>query len=258
MRLQGEFAETNKGWNARLIPLLDEQLGYYRPALMVLFGAVGLLLVIGVLNVASLLLARALSREKEIAVRVALGAAPRQLVTQLMAESLVLSLCGAAVGVLATIVALPVIVSLTPVEIPRLEEAGINLRMLALCLGVVGVTTVVFGLVPALLLLRSQFSTDLKTGERGSSKGARLIYSVLVAAEVAMACALLVSSALLVRTVGQMMETPTGVDAEHVLITPIQVTGHTVQAPQGAPPQQLWGMLADTHTRILEAMLFAR
>ena len=85
------FARTNKGWNARLIPLLDEELGYYRPALMVLFGAVALLLVIGVLNVATLLLTRALSREKEIAVRVALGAAPRQLVTQLMAESLVLS-----------------------------------------------------------------------------------------------------------------------------------------------------------------------
>ena len=72
----------------------------------------------------------------------------------------------------------------------------------------------IFGLVPALLLLRTQFTTDLKAGERGSSKGARRIYSVLVAAEVAMACALLVSSALLVRTVGRMMETPTGVNAD--------------------------------------------
>src|SRR4029434_8332146 len=94
-RLEQENPRTYKGWNSRLIPLLDEELGYYRPALMVLFGAVALLLLIGVLNVATLLLTRALSREKEIAVRVALGAAPRQLVTQLMAESLVLSVAGA-------------------------------------------------------------------------------------------------------------------------------------------------------------------
>ncbi len=168
-RLAQENPGTNKGWNSRLVPLLDEELGYYRPALMVLFGAVALLLIIGVLNVATLLLTRALSREKEIAVRVALGAAPRQLVTQLMAESLVLSVAGAAVGILATFAALPIIIGFTPVQIPRLEEAGVDIRALGLCLSVVGVTTVIFGLVPALLLLRTQVTTDLSAGERGSS-----------------------------------------------------------------------------------------
>ena len=91
------------------MPLLDEQLGYYRPALMVMFGAVGLLLRDRLLNVASLLLTRALSRDREIAVRMAMGAAPRQLVTQLLAESLVLSVAGALVGVVAPAVALPLI-----------------------------------------------------------------------------------------------------------------------------------------------------
>lgn len=253
VRLQRDFSNTNKGWNARLIPLLDEQLGYYRPALMVLFGAVGLLLVIGVLNVASLLLTRALSREKEIAVRVALGAAPRQLVTQLMAESLVLSVAGAAVGIAATLAALPLVVGFTPVEIPRLEEAAINPRVLLACLGVVGITTVIFGLVPALLLLRTQFTSDLKAGERGSSKGARRTYSVLVAAEVAMACALLVSSALLVRTVGRMMDTPTGVDADSVVTTTVQLTAKTVGAPaRGGTVQTVWVPIAGMHTRILD------
>ena len=253
IRLQSEFTNTNKGWSSRLVPLIDEQLGYYRAALMVLFGAVALLLVIGVLNVASLLLTRALSREKEIAVRVALGAAPRQLVAQLMAESLVLSVCGAAVGVAAAAVALPLIVNLTPVPIPRLEEAGVDLRALGLCLGVVAVTTVIFGLVPALLLLRTQFTTDLKAGERGSSKGARRVYSVLVAAEVAMACALLVSSALLVRTVGQMMQTPTGVDAAEVVTTTVQLTARTVGAPtSGGTVQTVWVPIAYMHTRLLD------
>ncbi|HQZ38177.1 MAG TPA: FtsX-like permease family protein [Vicinamibacterales bacterium] len=119
------------------MPLLDEQLGYYRPALLVLFGAVGLLLVIGVLNVASLLLTRALSREREIAVRVALGASPRQIVRQLLGEGLALSAAGAAVGVVAAALALPLIVRMMPVEIPRLSEAGINVRALGLGLAVV-------------------------------------------------------------------------------------------------------------------------
>ena len=88
-------------------------------------------------------------------------------------------------------------------QIPRLDEASVDLRALGLCLVVVVVTTIFFGLVPALLLLQGRWSTDLKSGERGSSRGARRIYSVLVAGEVALACALLVSSALLVRTCRQ-------------------------------------------------------
>jgi putative ABC transport system permease protein len=252
-RLAQENARTNKGWNARLIALLDEELGYYRPALMVLFGAVALLLIIGVLNVATLLLTRALSREKEIAVRVALGAAPRQLITQLMAESLVLSFAGAAVGIVATLAALPLIISFTPVDIPRLTEAAVDIRALGLSLGVVGVMTLIFGLVPALLLLRTQFTADLKAGERGSSKGARRIYSVLVAAEVAMACALLVSSALLVRTVSRMMDTPTGVSADEATITTVQLSASSVGAPaSGSTIENTWVPIANVHSRILE------
>jgi putative ABC transport system permease protein len=250
LRLQKEFARTNAGWNSRLVPLLDEQLGYYRPALMVLFGAVGLLLLIGVLNVASLLLTRALARDREMAVRIAMGAAPRQLVTQLMAESLMLSAVGALVGILAASITLPLLVSLTPVQIPRLEDAVVNWRALGLALVVVAATTVFFGLVPSLLLLRSSVSTDLKSGERGSSRGARRIYSVLVAAEVAMACTLLVSSALLIRTVQQLVNTPLGVNAESVLTAPVQLAA---SVSNGATLDG-WRTAGDTHTRILEAL----
>jgi putative ABC transport system permease protein len=240
IRLQTEFSQTNKGWGVRLNPLLDEQLGYYRPALIVLFGAVGLLLVIGCLNVASLLLTRALSREREIAVRMAMGASPRQLLTQLLAESLVLSLAGAAAGVVAAAAALPLIIGFTPVTVPRLDEAQIDVRVLGLGIAIVVVTSVFFGLVPALVLMKKQLSTDLKSGERGSSRGARRLYSVLVAGEVALACALLVSSALLVRTVSRMTETPTGVDADGVVTTTVQLSN---------PP---WPVAAEIHSRVIE------
>ena len=243
LRLQGEFPQTNKGWATRLIPLLDEQLGYYRPALMVMFGAVGLLLLIGCLNVASLLLTRALSRDREIAVRIAMGATPRQLVTQLLAESLVLSAVGATLGLLAAAGLLPFLLNLTPVDIPRLDEAHVNLRALGLGAAVVVASTLFFGLLPALLLMKRQLSTDLKSGERGSSRGARRVYSILVAGEVALACVLLVSSALLVRTVTRMMETPLGVDADTVATSTVQLGGQQYQA---------WRTVADVHSAIVE------
>jgi putative ABC transport system permease protein len=243
VRLQQDFPTSNKGWATRLVPLLDEQLGYYRPALMVLFGAVGLLLVIGCLNAASLLLTRALSREREIAVRIAMGATPRQLVTQLLAESSVLSTAAAILGVAAAAAALPIILRLTPVQIPRLEEAGLDVRALGLSLAVVVVTTIFFGLVPAVVLLRQQIVTGLRTAERSSSRGPRRIYSVLVAGEVALACALLISSGLLVRTVARMSSTPTGVDANDVLTTRVQLSGVTYAS---------WRVTADTHAAIVE------
>ena len=243
LRLQRDFANTNRSWATRLVPLLDEQLGYYRPALMVLFGAVGLLLVIGCLNVASLMLTRALAREREIAVRVAMGAAPRHLVTQLLSESFVLSAAGALVGIAAAAVALPLILRLTPVQIPRLDGAALDMRALAVSLAIVIGTTVAFGLVPALVLLRGQLVSGLRAAERGSSRGARGLYTLLVAGEVALACALLVSSALLVRTVARMTQTPTGVDADRTLTT-------TVQLAQGGYPS--WQVVADTHTAILD------
>lgn len=244
-RLQREFPQTNRAWATRLIPLLDEQLGYYRPALLVLVGAVGLLLVIGCLNVAALLLTRALSRDREMALRVAMGASPRQIVTQLMAEAGVLSVAGGLLGVIATAAALPALVALTPVSIPRLEEASVDLGALVLGLVVVIGTTIVFGLVPALVLLRRAITPDLRSGERGSSRGPRRIYSVLVVGEVALACALLVASALLVRTVDRMMRTPTGVDADEVAMTSVQLASTAFRD---------WKLVAETHARIVEQL----
>ena len=247
LRLAADFPASNKAWGTRLTPLLEDKLGYYRPALVVLFGAVALLLVIGCLNVASLMLTRALSREKEIAVRIALGAAPRQLVTQLLCEGLVLSLGGALLGLLLAAAALPLAVRLSPVSVPRLEEASLRFGALGIGVAVVVATTLLFGLIPAALLVKRRLASDLKAGERGSSRGARRTYSVLVAGEVALACVLLVSSALLVRTVTRMIETPTGVDADAVVTTTV-----LIEAQTGAFEE--WLKVERTQEAILDAI----
>ena len=233
----------------RLIPLLEQQLGYYRPALLVLVGAVGLVLLIGCLNVASLLLTRALSREREVAVRLAMGASPRQLLVQLFAEGLVLACAGAVLGVLMSTVALPALVTLTPVNIPRLDEASIDLRALGVASAIGMLTTILFCLVPAIVLLRRTMVAELRSGERGSSRGARRVYTALVAGQVALACTLLVSSALLVRTVTRMVNTPTGVDADPVVTVSVQLS-----APNGADfsPDAQWRTYADQHAAILD------
>jgi putative ABC transport system permease protein len=254
-RLQVDESRTNAGWNSRVIALLEDALGYYRPALMVLFGAVGLLLVIGIFNVASLLLTRALSRDREMAVRMAMGASPRQIVTQLFLESLALSVAGAMAGIVASLAVLPLVVALTPVEVPRLADAAVSWRAVAAAGGVVAATTLLFGLIPALLLLRTQLGTQLRSGERGSSRSARRIYSALVAGEVALACALLVASALLIRTVGGMMSTPIGVAADDTLVTTVQLT--QLRGGGGTDVASLlkrWQQVADQHAQILDRL----
>src|SRR5262249_49064445 len=155
----------------------------------------------------------------EVAVRAALGATRRQIVTQLLAESFVLSIGGVALGLLLTTAALPIIVAFTPVNIPRLSEAAISWRVLAFSVGVAVATTIGFGLVPALVLLRRQLGTHLRSGDRGASKGSKRLYQSLVIGEVALAAALLAGSALLVRTVREMTQFPSGVSADRVVLT---------------------------------------
>ena len=134
----------------------------------------------------------------------------------------------------------------TPVAVPRLTDAAVDVRTLGVALAVIVGATAFFALVPALASLKRQLTTELKAGERGSSRGARRLYSVLVGAELALACGLLVGSALLVRTVQRMTETPTGVDAAEVATTRIQV--RPAPGPQATVIAR-WGAMAAQHAR---------
>src|SRR5262249_43398800 len=153
-RLGKEFAGTNADWGARAVPLAHEIEGYFRPALFTLFGAAGFLLLITCTNVASLLLARATAREREVAVRAAIGPSRSRLVRQFLTESLILATIGATLGVALALGAVRALLAASPVEVPRLDAIGVEPRVLGFAVLVAAATALAFGVVPAMLMAR--------------------------------------------------------------------------------------------------------
>jgi len=207
-------------------PLLDDMLGYYRPALLVLVGAVTLVLITACLNVASLLLARAGPRAREFAVRSALGASRARLVRQVLVESLLLAAGGTIAGAAGAFALLKLAIAWMPVSVPRLESASLDVRVLAFGLGATAITTLLFGLLPALVMSRPEARDALRFGSRNTGGAhTRRWNRVLVVSEVALACLVLVGSALLVRSVGRMLRAPIGVVSSEVVVARMQLSG---------------------------------
>src|SRR5262249_42601962 len=147
-----EFAATNADWGARAVPLAHEVEGYFRPALFALFGAAAFLLLITCTNVASLLLARATAREREVAVGAAVGASRARLVRQFLTESLILAMVGTALGVALALASVKTLIAASPIQIPRLDAVHVNVRVLLFAVGVAALTAIAFGVVPAMLM----------------------------------------------------------------------------------------------------------
>jgi predicted permease len=225
-RLDKDYHATNADWIAKPVALLDNMLGYYRPALLVLLGAVALVLMTACLNVAGLLLARATGRAREMSVRVALGASRLRVMRQVFVESVMLAAAGTAAGATAAMLLLKLAIVALPAKVPRLADVQVDPRLLAFSLCCVGVTALLFGLAPALVCAGTSASDALKDGMRTSTgvRGRR-ISRVLVVAEIALACVVLVASALLVRSVTRMMRAPIGIAADSVIVAGVQRSG---------------------------------
>ncbi|HEU0176950.1 MAG TPA: ABC transporter permease [Blastocatellia bacterium] len=222
-RLEQQYPATNKGRRVLLTPLHESFVGDVRRPLLILLGAVGLVLLIACANVANLLLVRASARQKEMAVRVALGASRATLVRQLLTESVLLAASGAALGILLAFWGTSFIAAQLPTGIPRLQEANVDARVLVFTLAVSLLTGLLFGLAPALQASRPNLTEGLKEGERGSSGRRQRLRSVLVVGEVALTLTLLVGAGLLIQSFRRALEVNPGFKPQNLLTMQVSV-----------------------------------
>lgn len=217
--LEKQYPESNTTWRLRLVPLRDEILGNIRTPLYVLLGAVGFVLLIACANVAGLLLARAAGRQKEIAIRSAMGARPGRLIRQLLTESLVLSIAGGGFGLLVAVWGTALLVKGAPDNIARAGEVGVDTRVLGFTLIVSLLCGIVFGLAPALQTSKPDLNESLKEGGKSTTAGLshNRTHSFLVVAEIALALVLLIGAGLLIRSFDILQNVDPGFDPTNTL-----------------------------------------
>ena len=218
-RLEQQYPDGNAGIGISLVPTQEQTVKEIRPALLVLLGAVAFLLLIACANIANLLLARAASRKKEIAIRTALGASRLRVLRLLLTESLMLSLAGGCLGFLLALWGTDALMALAPDNIPRLNEVGVDARVLAFTLAVSVVTGIVFGLIPGMHAAKPDLNEALKEGSRGSmaSTAGKRTRSVLVAIEVALSLVLLIGAGLMIKSFLRLQQMNLGFNPDNVL-----------------------------------------
>lgn len=253
-RLRRNFPEVypaNGGLTFVIVPLLEQVVGNVRRPLLVLLGAVGCVLLIACANVANLLLSRAVGRQREIAVRTAVGASARRIVRQLLTESVLLALAGGALGVLLAMASLHWIHVLGPRSVPRLDEVGIRADALGFTFLVSMCSGILFGLAPALRVARIDLVTHLKSTSRGwaGAIGPRghgnNLRRILVISELALSLMLLIGAGLLLRSFALLEKVSPGFNPANVLTLELTMTGDKYKDPQlvRATYRQLWDRL---------------
>ena len=224
VRLEQQYPDFNKGWGITLVPLHTQLSGELKPALIILLGAVGFVLLIACANVANLLMARSVARQKEFAIRSALGAGRRRIVRQLLTESSLLALAGCAIGLLLTRWGIDALLGISPRDLLSLTSVSIDKRVLGFALVLSVVTSLIFGLLPALESSRPKTNEALKEGGRGTTGGrSQRALNWFVVAQVALSLMLLVGSGLMIRSLMRLQSVDPGFDPNNVLTVSISL-----------------------------------
>ncbi len=231
-RLGQQYPETNGGWTAHLTGLQERTTSGVRSSLLLLFGAVGFVLLIACANVANLLLARATARRKEIALRTALGAGRLRIIRQLLTESLLLAMLGGVAGLILSLFLTDLLVAISPADVPRLDEITLDARVLGFTVGVVTLVGLLFGIAPAMQASKTELNEALKEGGRSSTEGRNRLRALLVVSEVALSLLLLVGAGLLIKSFVLLRDVPPGFDPKNVLTMRISLPAARYAEPQ--------------------------
>ena len=233
-RLEQQYPDYNTGTSADVVGLQDQIVQNSRPALLLLLGAVSFVLLIACANVANLLLARAASRGREVAIRTAMGASRGRVIRQLLTESVLLSLAGGLLGVIVALAAVGLLPKIAGDSIPQGAPIGLDPWVLAFTAVVSLFTGLLFGIVPALRTANLDLRGTLNEGSRGSTAGPgqHVLRGALVAMEIALAMLLLVGSGLLLRSFSRLQEVPPGFQPDHLLVADIPLSPTAYAKPQ--------------------------
>ncbi len=234
-RLARQYPESNRNESVRLVAIQQQVVGKIQTALLALLSAVGFVLLIACVNVANLLLARAAARQKEMAIRAALGAGRWRMIRQLLTESLLLAVAAGALGLLLAVWSVDLLRTIVPDNFPRAAEIGVDARVFGFTLVVSLLTGVIFGLIPALRGSRTDLNEPLKEAGRSSGGSSRnRLGGLLVVSEVALALLLLAGAGLMLRSFIRLMSVDPGFDPQNVLTVAIGLPQSKYRPPQRA------------------------
>jgi predicted permease len=227
-RLEESYPEDDKGWGASIKSMRDETVGSVRPALLMMLGAVAFVLLIACANVANLILARTFARRKEIAIRTAMGATRTRIVQQLLGESLIISLCGGALGLIAARYGIQLLIKFFADKLPRIGEIGLHGPVLAFTFALSIATGLLSGLLPAWSMTKGDVNEALKQGlgRTDADSGSSKTRSALVVVEVALSLVLLIGAGLMLRRLWNLQTIDPGFDQHNVLTLSVRVNKH--------------------------------